>query len=540
MSATSTRRLALLTLAVFFALSFARISSARQRIDLSKQVDPRLIPSATQLSKWQSEIDSFDQGFRPTGSAADEGYIALLTSELASLGVQQVHTEPYTFSMWTPSNWSLAVNQLTGPSAINVSGYIPYSGETGPSGVTGSIIYLPGLSAAQAAGGIGSLNSLSTFVSQEESMLPGSVASLASQIQVGAVSLAAAIAAANVQNKIVLFDVPNLTLPMGLFTQSAFFVNDPNNTLTPTTPYTRPWPALIYVPVIIDALYAAGAQAVVGVLDYPEPAARGQYFPFFGTTAPNIPGLYVDRDNGAALKTSIQAQGLLGITATLTLNATVASVTSENIVGVIPGKSTREIVVSSHTDGPNSIEDNGPVGVLALASYFMKVPARHRLRTIRLVLTGGHFVGSKGMAQYVMDHGQEMLQNDLAWIEIEHTGSSEWLETAPGTMALTGQVEPQLIFTWPNPPLKDASIAFAKKFDRTIVDGPVPLGEGMNSRLVPLIQYITGPTYLLSAFLPQITGQFTDYGLMREQITAFAQMVDDVANAPANELGGQL
>jgi hypothetical protein len=96
-----------------------------------------------QLQAWQTEIDQFDGGYRPTGSDAHEGYIALLRSELVALGVSDVHTEPFTFTKWTPSTWSLAL--LDGPSAgpFTLSGYVPYSGSTGPGGVASSMVYLP-------------------------------------------------------------------------------------------------------------------------------------------------------------------------------------------------------------------------------------------------------------------------------------------------------------------------------------------------------------------------------------------------------------
>src|SRR5262249_17360144 len=71
--------------------------------------------SIAALQKWQSEIDQFDGGFRPTGSPAHDAYISLLESELAALGVSDVHRESYVFSKWTPSSWSLEL--ANGPSA---------------------------------------------------------------------------------------------------------------------------------------------------------------------------------------------------------------------------------------------------------------------------------------------------------------------------------------------------------------------------------------------------------------------------------------
>src|SRR5271166_300920 len=104
---------------------------------------PAHCATVAQLQAWQAEIDQFDGGYRPTGSPAHEAYIAHLQSELTALGVSDVHTEPFAFTKWTPSTWSLAL--LDGPSAgpVTLSGYVPYSGSTGPTGVVSGMVYLP-------------------------------------------------------------------------------------------------------------------------------------------------------------------------------------------------------------------------------------------------------------------------------------------------------------------------------------------------------------------------------------------------------------
>src|SRR5262249_39823791 len=106
-------------------------------------VNPTLVPSAVELAAWQKEIDGFDGGFRPTGSPAHEGYIQLLEQELTSLGVTDVHAESYGFTKWTPASWSLTLDAGVAPGPVPLSGYVPYSGETGPFGVTTGLVYLP-------------------------------------------------------------------------------------------------------------------------------------------------------------------------------------------------------------------------------------------------------------------------------------------------------------------------------------------------------------------------------------------------------------
>jgi hypothetical protein len=40
------------------------------------------------------------------------------------------------------------------------------------------------------------------------------------------------------------------------------------------------------------------------------------------------------------------------------------------------------IIVNTHTDGPNATEENGGLGILALAKYFSRLPKIERRRTL--------------------------------------------------------------------------------------------------------------------------------------------------------------
>jgi len=470
----------------------------------------------SQLQAWVQEIDQFDGGYRPTGSPANEGYISLLTSELAALGVSEVHTEPYSFTRWTPSTWSLSL--LGGPSAgaVTLSGYIPYSGVTAAGGVTSGMVYIP-----------------ASTIPVDPTALAQALQDPAAWNQSLATELGGALDSLAVAGKIALFEVPRVAVALTTLTGAEVQVNDPGHTLPSNATVTRTdLSAMLIVPGVLEALAAHGAIGAVGVLDDPEQAARGEYAPFFGVTSPNLPAVYVDRDTGATLQSAVAASPLLA--ANLVLEATIDPATSENVVGVLPGQSSQEILLGSHTDGTNSMEDNGPAAILALASCLQTAPLP---RTVRVVLSGGHFVGSKGLQTYAAAHTADLTANALAVIEIEHLGAREWTETSPGVMGLTGLPEVQVLTTWPNQPLVDAAKAFGALFPRSIVGGPPLLGEGHNFGIVPLVQFISMPEYLLVGHLPAITSQFTDLDLMRRQVDAFATMEKALAVAPAAELG---
>jgi hypothetical protein len=495
-------------------------SSTPGTLDGSPPVPTDCITPA-QLQTWQAQIDGFDGGDRPTGSPAHEGYIALLVKQLAAVGVGRVHTEPYAFTKWTPSSWSMAVT--TGPATgpVTASAYVPYSGTTGPLGVEAPLAYVPG-----------------STIPVDPTALAGALANPAAWTLSLTKGIEASLAATagTLVGRIAVFELPMLALTLQTLTGTTLAVNDPAHTLSMTATLTRAdLSAMLVVPAMLNALAAAGAVGAVGVLDVPEEAARGEYAPFFGVLSPNLPALYVDRTTGAALRTAITG-GALPPAGKLVLDATVAAATSENVLGLLEGASTEQIVVGSHTDGPNSIEDNGPAAILGLASCLAQLPASARPRSVRFVLSGGHFAGSRGLQTYVAEHTADLTSNALAVMELEHLGAREWAEVSPGVMGLTGEPEVQVVYTNTNAPLVAASEAFAVQFPRTVVGTPPMLGEGQNFRILPLVQYITMPRYLLLGGLP-VTAQFTDFDLMRQQVLAFVKMEQALAVAPASQLG---
>jgi hypothetical protein len=50
-----------------------------------------------------------------------------------------------------------------------------------------------------------------------------------------------------------------------------------------------------------------------------------------------------------------------------------------------------------------------------------------------MVLTGGHFVGSQGILDYVIRHFADLQRRAVAVLELEHLGALEWSELSPGT-----------------------------------------------------------------------------------------------------------
>src|SRR5262249_23152367 len=131
----------------------------------------------------------------------------------------------------------------------------------------------------------------------------------------------------------------------------------------------------------------AGALGVIlAWTDISDANAADQYTPF-SRPPQGIPGLYVGHETGAKLK------ALSGAKATVVLEADIHPDTpTDTLIATLPGTSADEvIIVNTHTDGPNATEENGGIGILALAKYFAKIPKSERKRTIVFPLTTGHF-----------------------------------------------------------------------------------------------------------------------------------------------------
>lgn len=501
-------------------------------LDLSREFAPALMVSQDQLRRWQAEIDNYNGGFRPAGSPEEIAYTERLASQLRSMGIEDVRLEPYAVKRWVADRSAL---DLLGdaPQSVALAGYIPFSGDTGPEGLERQVVYLPGLAAVNLEGLL--LDLLNRPGSAGLQALLEQVLALPGDGLAGLSAIVGAITAADVQDKIVLYDLPKAALTLGALEAVALHVNDANDTMGLTTPYSRPFVDMVVAQLITTALKLAGAAGAIGIIGYPPAAANGSYYPFFLRDLPSLPTLYLDRDTGAALKARL-AEPLGGaVRARLTLDALEEDATAYNLTAIIPGQTPQEILLSSHTDGTNSIEDNGPAAILGIARYFTRVPVAQRPRSLRIVFGGGHF-GGGGLHQYVEEHLGELSSKVLVAIEIEHIGAREWLEIAPGVMGLTGLNEPQVLMTPLDAPFQRESALFADQFDRSIVLPPLlPFGEGQiyrNEGGLPMIQYITGPVYLLNYGIPQVTTQYTDYALMHSQTAAFVRMVLNLASDP--------
>src|SRR5262249_56638723 len=110
---------------------------------------------------------------------------------------------------------------------------------------------------------------------------------------------------------------------------------------------------------VVEPGMAAGALGFVGVLrDYPG-ASKDYYVPYDGIARP-IPGVWVRGSDGARLRT-LAARG--PVRARLAVEAIRETITSDNVVGELPGADEDVVIIGSHHDGPLASAGRGRPGL---------------------------------------------------------------------------------------------------------------------------------------------------------------------------------
>jgi hypothetical protein len=172
--------------------------------------------------------------------------------------------------------------------------------------------------------------------------------------------------------------------------------------------------------------------------DVADEAARYNYLPFSDQHR-KIPAVWVGQKTAAYLQSiSGKASATLVCNAKLTPDAR-----ADSVVATIKGSSNdigdEVIFLTTHTDGPNECNENGALGVLALATYYSKLPAAKRRRTLVCSLPTGHYAagaiadpvsgsGRRAGTGGVMEKYPEIVRRTVAQIAMEQMGAMDWIE----------------------------------------------------------------------------------------------------------------
>jgi hypothetical protein len=227
-------------------------------------------------------------------------------------------------------------------------------------------------------------------------------------------------------------------------------------------------------------------------------------------------------------------------------------VTTPNLVGVIPGMSDELVILHSHHDGTNGVEDNGQEAIVAISRYLARLPRNALPRTVLVVLSTGHFAGDAlGTESFIALHRDDLIARTKAAVTIEHLGAREWLPSADGVYQPTGRYELGGFFSSPYSAAVDGARAALLEAEVTLDRVMRPFspdprapngkrwpgdGEGFWAAAgLAALNFITGPSYLLNAGFD--TTKLVDVAALRRQAIAFTNLVLRLTREPAARLG---
>lgn len=451
---------------------------------------PDLLPSQKEVWDWQVWMAKL--GPKYTGNPAHVQFVDFLASQMKSAGCE-VARERYAFTRWDAKRWSLSIVPASGERfQAPVTSYFPYSGETSAAGVTGELVFA---------------GSNPTF---RVEALKGKIALIDF--------------ACGVRKFGEIYE------PWGIHPADAKF-----------PPSIRPARGAVND---LTKFQKAGAIGVVlAWTDVSDENAADQYTPF-SRPPQGIPGLYVGRETGARLRSLAET----GAKATLILEAqTFPDSLTDTVIATLPGSnagsvSDEVIIVNTHTDGPNATEENGGIGIVALAKYFSRIPKSERKRTLVFPLTTGHFASPwvPSIRGFIAKY-PDVIKKSVAAVTVEHLGCKEWMDDASYRYHATGENEWSVAITETKATgealvevLRDSASL------KTAVVNPVHggwLGEGasLTRAGIATIGYIPQPNYLLAGpadgCIEKLSGE-----LMHSQIQDFAKLIHLLDNRPASRL----
>ena len=448
------------------------------------QAKPGRLASTKTMWKWNEYLAGL--GARHTGSPSEVRFTHDIRQAMKRLG-WKTSVKPQTFDNWEANSYSLTVTPAGGSARkVRVGYYYPYSGRTGRSGITGELAYAgSGRSAADFAGG-------------------------------------------SFAGKIAVIDVPPFSVPVGVAFNAwdRKFAAD----VDITKPYDRSWVA---TGPPLKAAKEAGAIGAIIILPEAPADGKGQYSPF-GLELQGLPALNVDAPTGDMLRSLAQTPGNK---AKMTLTATRSKGKTRALMAVLPGASDEVVVVNTHTDGTNLIEENGPLAMISLAQRLSAIPKADRPVTFAFYFATGHFQADVVSAPaYITDY-PKLFERTKAGLTIEHLGCPEYETDHKNVFKKTGKPEISGLFS-SNRTLANMArpVIEAKGVARCTVMQPTPVffGEGrdLHAEGIPMLAYIAGPHYLLAERSKKVQLERFNVNRMQAETRAFAAMLDKLAVMP--------
>lgn len=457
------------------------------------------LPGKEQI--WEDMLFLTSLGSRNTGFPGHVRFVDFLAGRLKACPGMQVFRDIYTLPRWEATGYALSVTGADGKRQnLHATSAYPYSGQTGPQGVTGELVDL-GTTTPNEVGG-----------SNPVTLPP------------------------NVKGKILLLQSPVHGFPFG----------DNYHPLGSYLPGTTQ-PDRIKEAIWqnrsapnLDQFQKAGAAGVILVwTNVSDENAEGQYVPF-GHKFADCPALWVGKKTGDRLK-ALSAQGAV---ANISLQANIYPNTlTDTVYGILPGASDEMVLVHTHSDGPNACEENGGVGVVALAKYLSNLPRGALKRSYLFTMTTGHMAGAYVHSfRDFRDKHPDLMKRIVGGLVIEHLGSTMYVDRGDAYVPEGGN-QPILLQTQ-SKTLADLMLKSAGGGidDRIIAVNPYQhryTGEcaGPIEYGIPTIGYMPAPSYLLKESA-HCGIERMDARLFRAQLENFTRVLRVMDGMTKEQLAG--
>ncbi|MEY4766778.1 MAG: hypothetical protein RI907_3451 [Pseudomonadota bacterium] len=458
------------------------------------------MPSGDRIFHWIEDIVAF--GPRRSGTEANARAAAWVKCQFEALGLQGVHFHTAPTWFWEASRHSLQVNGFqidSFPVAFSaVEPGVPNHYATGPNGLQAEIVDVGDGRAVDLVG-------------------------------------------RSVKGKIALFNL-RFEVSTAAFLPLMEFLWDPTlSAFNPQLFVANPYQTNLVS--AVKRLMDAGAVGVVGVLaDYHE--SNRYYNEFYRRLEVTVPGVWVSPGEGARIRTLLKNGR--NTQARLDFEARREQVPGRAVVGVLPGRTSDAVLVTSHHDSvwAGAVEDgSGTASVLAQAQYFASRPDGQLDKTLVFVTMDSHFSGyqvHRSFGEKWM--GLQAPYKVVADVTIEHIAKEA--VNRGGRLVLSGQSEVFGIFESFRAPLTRALKDAVKRHDlrRTAVLGAhtlcgtvgIPTDAFACTGGIPTASFISGPAYLYDE---QDTLDKVDRTKLLPVARVFADFIEAIDRTPSDKIG---
>jgi hypothetical protein len=500
---------------------------------------PKLVPTAATLGGWLKKLHDFGP-IRATGTPQCRAFEEFLAAEFARLGCA-IERDRYRLSSWEctlATDCEITVKEDGGRTrTLEVVSYYPFCGTTrGKGPVSGRVLYA----------GVG----------------PGA-----------AQAILAGADAAVLKDAIVVIDMPigfAGTDRIKLYPGGTFGIDDPLKHVGAPSASGAGGAGLM------KALEGRCRGFVLCYTDVSNDAARHNWLPFSEPHG-HVPALWVGADSSPYLKSvSGKAQLTMRCDAKVTPDAR-----ADTIVATLKGRTDEVVMLTTQTDGPNECNENGGLGVLAVATYLAKLPLAARRRTYVFSLPTGHYAfgavadpvtgtGRRGGTFGVIEKRPELMKRVVAQVAMEQMGAMDWADI-DGRYVATGKVAPEFwLPTNARPATRPAGVATSPnsaptaagteassaatqrmlhaatagenpKFSRMgIVETGFAPGEGgaLRARGIPGVGLMGAPSFFFRADPKGVLDKLSPE-VMHNQVSIFTKMMALMDRLPPAKLRGE-